>query len=278
MSDDQKQDRAVWAFIELYALGAVFHGFDVMRPDGLTAAAGWWIAGGILAVIGWHWAKVRRWISPRLAATTASIATDARWWVATAILFLLVGTFSRFVEERRWPYSLASVPLDIGRPAIHPVPELTELSLRAAMAADFQGAWQNNADYTLKIDGKDVEVRITDFRDAHDGAEFLGAYIPRTSETFAIAKDILAGHDKLLGDLGKGGMAIRALGQTGDESADNVVFTNRIYIYYEGDLNLDQLGQLEKLSKSMGLTTIWRGSEYLATEKWKIPDAKTPSH
>jgi hypothetical protein len=104
--DTTKQtDRTVWVLIEMYALGAVLHGFDVMRPDGLWAAGGWWITGGILALIGWRWAKVKTWISPRVASTATLAATDFRWWMGSAMLILLVVTFSRFVEEQRWPFS-----------------------------------------------------------------------------------------------------------------------------------------------------------------------------
>jgi hypothetical protein len=272
----QKSDNAVWALMEFYALGAVFHGFDVMSPDGLWAAVRWWIAGGILGLIGWHWPKVKTWFSPRLAATAAQVATDFRWWIGTAMLFLLVGTFSRFVEERRWPFSLASVPVVTSEAPPKNILPLSKLSLESALEGDFQGTLQHSGDYP--IEGTNVTVRIIDFRDPHDGAEFLGAYIPRTPQTFSIVKDILTNHAALLKNLGKGGVSIRASGQEGEESADQVIFTKRIFIYYEGDLSLDQWAELEKFSNSLGIWTIMRGSEYLATEKWLLPNTPPSSH
>jgi hypothetical protein len=71
-------------------------------------------------------------------------------------------------------------------------------------------------------------------------------------------------------------MEIRAYGQEGNESAENVVFTRHIFIYYDGELSLEQRATLEKYSNDAKITTILRSSEYLATERMLMPE-KTPA-
>jgi hypothetical protein len=81
-------DRAVRAYIALYSLGAVLHGFDVMRPEGIRSAVTWWFAGGLLALFDWYWVKIKTWFGPRFAATANNVATDFRWWaLALVIIF-----------------------------------------------------------------------------------------------------------------------------------------------------------------------------------------------
>jgi cyanate permease len=54
----KQQDRPGWWSVELYALGAVLHGFDVMS-SGFQAAIPWWALGSVLAIVGWHWNRIK---------------------------------------------------------------------------------------------------------------------------------------------------------------------------------------------------------------------------
>jgi hypothetical protein len=262
----------VWALIEIYAFSMVLHGFDVMRPEGLWAASGWWVAGGILAVVGLRWTKITTWLNPRFVAIANLVATDFRWWIGTAMVILLVGTFSRFIEERRWPFSLAkfdvsystSVPESMGALPV------SELNLKTALQHDFPGTWQSQGEMSLPTDGNQLKIIIIDFRDPHNGAEFLGAYLPRATQTFSIIKQILIDHKSLL-KLGHSGVSESAYGQEGNPGGEDVVFTKRIFIYYESELSLQQRAELEKISESLGVKTVLRGVEYLATEKVYVP-------
>lgn len=68
-------------------------------------------------------------------------------------------------------------------------------------------------DFTIKAENGPIKVRVIDFRDQHDGAEFLGAYVPRTIFTKSIIEGILKDHVVLLHDLGKDGISIRGYGR-----------------------------------------------------------------
>jgi hypothetical protein len=112
----QTPDLAVRAFIGLFVLGAVLHGFDVMK-DGMKAAATWWAIGGGLALFDWYWVKIKGWFGPRFAAKANDVATDFRWWAGALIaVFLISGAFDaiqKVIEERRWPFSThAAAPSD----------------------------------------------------------------------------------------------------------------------------------------------------------------------
>jgi hypothetical protein len=84
-------DLAVRAFIGLFVLGCVLHGFDVMRPEGIKAAAGWWTGAVVLAGFDWYWIKIKTWFGSRFAATANNVATDFRWWaLALVVVFAYV--------------------------------------------------------------------------------------------------------------------------------------------------------------------------------------------
>jgi hypothetical protein len=85
----QTVDNAVRGFILLFVLGAVLHGFEVMRADGIWSASMWWIIGGVLAIFDWYWVRVSTWLGSRFAETASKVATDFRWWVVTALILFL---------------------------------------------------------------------------------------------------------------------------------------------------------------------------------------------
>src|SRR5260370_33458902 len=89
----QTPDLAVRAFIGLFVLGAVLHGFDVMK-DGMKVAVTWWGIAGGLALFDWYWVKIKGWFGPRFAAKANDVATDFRWWAGALIaVFLISGAF-----------------------------------------------------------------------------------------------------------------------------------------------------------------------------------------
>lgn len=82
----ETSDLAVRAFIALFVLGSVLHGFDVMRPDGIKSSVGWWIIATILAVFDWFWVRIKSLLGPRFALTANNVATDFRWWTSALML------------------------------------------------------------------------------------------------------------------------------------------------------------------------------------------------
>lgn len=95
----QTPDLAVRALIGLFILGCVLHGFDVMRPEGIRSAVGWWIGASALGVFDWYWVRIKNWLGPRFAETANNVATDFRWWVAPLLLVVTYGIGS---DVYRW--------------------------------------------------------------------------------------------------------------------------------------------------------------------------------
>jgi hypothetical protein len=108
----QSSDIAVRAFIGLFVLGAILHGFDVMK-DGVKSAVTWWVVGGGLAVFDWYWVRIKTRLGSRFAATANRVATDFRWWAGALIaVFLGAGAIEAYERSAR----LAG--LDILRPGV----------------------------------------------------------------------------------------------------------------------------------------------------------------
>jgi hypothetical protein len=77
--ETNSQNRAGWFFVEMFALGAVLHGFDVMTTAGVETAFGWWLAGSVIAIVGWHWNRIYPLLDSRLQTTFVRVTTDFRW-------------------------------------------------------------------------------------------------------------------------------------------------------------------------------------------------------
>jgi hypothetical protein len=110
---DNPQGRAGWFFVEMYALGAILHGYDVMTTSGFQASLGWWIAGGIVALAGWHWNRIKPLLGTPFEETERKVVTDYRWWVLSAITILVLPMTSRYI------YSSLSIYNRIGDPPSH---------------------------------------------------------------------------------------------------------------------------------------------------------------
>jgi hypothetical protein len=106
MADDTpRQDRAGWWFVEMYAFGAILHGYEVMTSAGIQAALGWGIAGGLLALAGWHWQKIKLLLGPRFDETARRVTTDFRWWVLSAITLFIISMAPSWIDLSHVIYS-----------------------------------------------------------------------------------------------------------------------------------------------------------------------------
>jgi hypothetical protein len=245
--------------------------FVIIVGIGLEACAhlfnrDFWTAGvGFMAMLvvsaaAIYWTRIR----------ASFAALDGRWLVASCLVFIFALAVSPFVEQRRWPFSLSELKVvALSNTVPEPIPPLplAKFNLATVIGNDFPGTSQTNGDVSLTINDKTVTIRIIDFRNAEDGAEFLGVYIPKTSVTYSIIKQVLIDYQALLQKLGRGGISVPTYGQEGELSTDLVTFTKLIFVYYEGegDLSLQQPAELENFSKYFGLRVILRGYDYLST-------------
>jgi hypothetical protein len=110
----QTPDIAVRAYIGMFVLGAVLHGFDVMRPEGIRSSIMWWVIGGLLALFDWHWIRIKTGLGLRFAATANKVATDFRWWAISLIIvfaFVAASDIYRAVSEAPPPNPTAATSL-----------------------------------------------------------------------------------------------------------------------------------------------------------------------
>jgi hypothetical protein len=107
--DEEPQQGRGWWFVEMYALGAILHGYDVMTSAGFQASLGWWIAGGIVALAGWHWARLK----PLLGLNEEKVRRvtgDFRWWVVSILILFVLPLIPRLVDSYLIIYSRLNDP------------------------------------------------------------------------------------------------------------------------------------------------------------------------
>jgi hypothetical protein len=107
MSDDipEDPDKAVKGFLYLIALALCCGSGDVI----MNGAVGVGISGFLVALLvyltGYHWLRLKEYISKEQRKTLLLAANDSRWWVTIAIVAVVAMIFSPFVEGKRWPFS-----------------------------------------------------------------------------------------------------------------------------------------------------------------------------
>src|ERR1700730_3912614 len=142
-----------------------------------------------------------------------------------------------------------------------------QLNLKAALQDELSpGAFRTTADIPYKDkDGKTVEVQISEFSDPHNGARFLAAYIPATSSTVEIAKEIISAHHAILQKLEppKGAITIIAKGEHGSLATDAVRFTGKIFIYHDQLLSAEEYSQIDEAAKTADVSVTLRDPRYL---------------
>ena len=105
-----------------------------------------------------------------------------------------------------------------------------------------------------------IEYKV--WQDPATNSKFLSVYVPKSSDTFGICHSIAdryeAFFDKFQSLEVKQGNAV----DLSNSDSSDLVFTGKIYIYYEDELSLGQLGQLDDYYKSKHLTAQFRGMAY----------------
>jgi hypothetical protein len=95
---------AARALIAWFAGALAFESVHAFASGSNAAAAGYLIGAIVVAIIDY---KLKSLLtgSPNLTKSLNRLASNARLWVAVAMLSLLIMSLSPFVEQRRWPFS-----------------------------------------------------------------------------------------------------------------------------------------------------------------------------
>lgn len=166
----------------------------------------------------------------------------------------------------RWPFSPRTfvgqmVPLDQKL-------VLNQLTLQSALHDNFPGTFQTAGEVPWHDrDGTTISVQSVDFRDPHNGAEFLGFYIPATSHTVDITKAALNEYKQIMEALAqpKNIMSIIGKGEHGSNTTSNTRFTGRIFVYHEQLLSAQELKEIDDLAAALDVNVVLRDPSYLSS-------------
>jgi hypothetical protein len=122
----------------------------------------------------------------------------------------------------------------------------------------------------------DVNVEAAVHFDFDARSKFLSFYISRDQPTFDICAAIgSGGFQKILdGPLSVVSMISALPGDTSKTASEELVFSRRIFIYYDGDLTIQQQAAIDDLYKNNDLSVQLRGHSYWIT-RWNDPSLRT---
>lgn len=104
-------DAAIRGWIVAIAFTLVLVGGELMSEKDASAVRFWLGLGLVVAGLpcylsaGW-WKTLKPNLNVRFLLTLNGVATDARWWFGILVAFLVFLTFSPFIEQKRWPFSV----------------------------------------------------------------------------------------------------------------------------------------------------------------------------
>jgi hypothetical protein len=199
--------------------------------------------------------------TPALAGSGRA-PSDTQWGFAFLATVILMLAASYYISERRWPFLQLTFAQQLTADTEHDASK--DSNLKDALINDLSpGALRIGADLSYR---PGVTLYVASFTNPHDGAQFLGVYIPRAEDTVALAEEFIKKHRDVLKRLvpSKNELKSSAKGQIGDESTDNAVFTGRIFIYYEKILTLQELQTIEDAGKAIGVNVLLRGPAWLS--------------
>jgi hypothetical protein len=104
-SPPETPTKAARTLIGWFAGALAFESVHAYAEGGSISAAFGYGIGAIVVAIGDYKLPSLLVGSPRLTKSLNDIAADARWWVAVAMLSLLVIALSPYIEQRDWPFS-----------------------------------------------------------------------------------------------------------------------------------------------------------------------------
>lgn len=174
-------------------------------------------------------------------------------------------------EDRRDLDRLAAEGIEAKRRWEYEPDKLTVLDL---LWTDFRGPENNSvrhSGFTIRNGdtGSLTHIAYAVIRQLQAGVEILAFYIPYTNETPRIAMSLAGMHKKPLADflesIVETGKA--APGDSDQVSSQNLILSNRVFVYHETYLSPEQIVEAEKAWKNQGITVIFRGTDYLDNKR-----------
>jgi hypothetical protein len=129
---------------------------------------------------------------------------------------------------------------------------------------DFAQYFRPMIDSVIITNGKENKIESAIFIDIPGRSQFVGFYLPRDVNTYAVCKMLPDAAGLLVAHFAAGheflGFGLFDKSQT---PFKDLASTGRVYVYYEGILSLPEAGDLTTLFESRHLGLVLRGDEWL---------------
>jgi hypothetical protein len=161
----------------------------------------------------------------------------------------------------------ATDPYDIAKKRLDSDPE--RLTIYDLFLTDFEPSDVKQA-RTMNISGigpLPIAVGATVVWQVETGSEFIMFYVPYTNQTKETCFYLAGQYQRLLEEAQKFGAHVKVPGESEQTSSKALVFSNRIFVYHETYLSPEQIIEVRNLYKSMGITILFRSTDYLANRK-----------
>jgi hypothetical protein len=110
-----------------------------------------------------------------------------------------------------------------------------------------------------------IKIHFQVHMDFDAKSKFISFYIPASPLTFDVFRSMPNLFQGLLDESDKVSASAQIPGNSAMDDSRELVFTKKVFAYYEESLTLEQLGQLEGLYKSNGFSIQFRGMNYAVT-------------
>jgi hypothetical protein len=125
--------------------------------------------------------------------------------------------------------------------------------------------------FTIRNDkvGSMTHISSAVINEMQAGVKMLAFYIPYTNETPDIAISLAGMYKKPLDDYLEGAI-VTGKAATGDSeqlSSQNLILSNRVFVYHEVYLSPEQIIEARNAWKNQGITVVFRSTDYLENKK-----------
>lgn len=174
-------------------------------------------------------------------------------------------------EERKDLEGLQSEEREARR---HATSNLDRLTVKDLFWTDFETPENTSvlhSGFTIRNDqtGQLIHVSYAVIHQMQAGVKMLAFHIPYTSETPQVAITLADKFQIPLKDCLEQAV-VTGKAATGDSeqlSSENLILSNRVFVYYETYLSPEQVIEARNAWKSRGFTVIFRGTDYLDNKK-----------
>lgn len=111
--------------------------------------------------------------------------------------------------------------------------------------------------------GEKIVITSQEYADFMARSKFVGFYVPLTFSTEEVCQSLSVSVYSTMDKIEKS-ISFQAFSSGGtSDDLPQLVFTKRVYIYYEGLLTLQEKSSIERIFQKQGMDVEFRGIDYL---------------